>query len=120
METPGYESDRERVVLYDRSAKTKTTITEDWERSPSNMVWATDSSKIYAVVNDEARMRIYSIALDGTPTCLVADHDNQVNSFWFQLSYTCRDLTSSSALITLLPFAYSLRHLCWLDQLIFT
>ena len=45
MKRPGYESDRYRVVVFDRAAGTARTLTEDWDRSPSSLAWAKGSER---------------------------------------------------------------------------
>eukprot|EP01106_Pelomyxa_sp_JSP_P012185 TRINITY_DN331_c0_g2_i2.p2 TRINITY_DN331_c0_g2~~TRINITY_DN331_c0_g2_i2.p2 ORF type:complete len:389 (+),score=139.92 TRINITY_DN331_c0_g2_i2:198-1364(+) len=77
MVIPQYESDRTRLKLYDRVSKTATTITEAWQRSPYSLVWSDDSAKVYAAVQDVARIRIYTVAIpSGTPTVVISDHDS--------------------------------------------
>jgi len=61
MHAPKYEADRRRVVVYDRSSKTHTTLTEIWDRSPETITWSADSRNIYVTVQDEARDNIYVI-----------------------------------------------------------
>ncbi len=75
MNRPGYESDRRRVRLYDRTTGRTTTITEDWDRSPNSVCWSTRGDYLYVTVDDEARRRIYRVQIrnHGQPEPLVRD-----------------------------------------------
>ncbi|KAI8148216.1 Alpha/Beta hydrolase protein [Fennellomyces sp. T-0311] len=59
MLVPQYESDRNRIVLYDRS--TRKYVAESWDRSPSELAFSPDGSKIYAVAEEHGRQKIFSI-----------------------------------------------------------
>ncbi|ORX91724.1 peptidase, S9C subfamily [Basidiobolus meristosporus CBS 931.73] len=61
METPKYESDRRRVVLYDRSSGERRYLVEDWDRSPSALSWSKDSKVLYAISEDEGKAKLFSI-----------------------------------------------------------
>jgi dipeptidyl aminopeptidase/acylaminoacyl peptidase len=60
--TPEYESDRWRLMLYDRAAGTHTEAAESFDRSVDEVAWAPDSKKIFFTANDEAEQPVYEIA----------------------------------------------------------
>jgi dipeptidyl aminopeptidase/acylaminoacyl peptidase len=64
----GYESDRWRLMLYDRATQKTTNLTEALDRSVQEPLWSPDSRRIYFVAEDQAEQPIYAIDLpNGTP-----------------------------------------------------
>jgi dipeptidyl aminopeptidase/acylaminoacyl peptidase len=47
QQRPGYESDRFRLMLYDRKTGEKRNLTEDFDRWVGTFIWARDSKRIY-------------------------------------------------------------------------
>src|SRR6266436_6276763 len=45
--TPGYEADRWRILLYDRTAGRIENLTETFDRSADELAWSPDSKTIY-------------------------------------------------------------------------
>jgi dipeptidyl aminopeptidase/acylaminoacyl peptidase len=77
MARPGFESDRARVCLYDRQTGAVRVLTEEWDRSPAALVWAPDSKALYVTVDDEARRRVYRLAIEQPqPQRLLSEHHN--------------------------------------------
>jgi dipeptidyl aminopeptidase/acylaminoacyl peptidase len=60
MATPGYESDKDRLFVYDISTKTRTDLTQNLDQSASNMVWSKDGSMIYFISGIQATYQLYS------------------------------------------------------------
>ncbi|MBS1842223.1 MAG: S9 family peptidase [Acidobacteria bacterium] len=61
--TAGYESDRWRVMLYDRATGKSENLSENsFDRSAENLAWAPDSSKIYFGAENETLEPIYEMA----------------------------------------------------------
>ncbi len=58
----GYESDRWRLMLYDRAANKHINLTEDFDRSVERGVWSSDSRTIYFHAEDRAHGPIFVIA----------------------------------------------------------
>ena len=74
---PGFESDRRRIILYDRKSGQNRTLTEAWDRSPSSLAWSPDSKTLFVTVEENARNKIFSIDLSsGHPRELVGEHYN--------------------------------------------
>jgi len=65
----GYESDRWRLMLYDRTTQKTTNLTENFDRSVQEPLWSPDGRRIYFVAEDQAEQPIYAIdiAAGGMP-----------------------------------------------------
>jgi dipeptidyl aminopeptidase/acylaminoacyl peptidase len=62
----GYEADRWRLMLYDRSSGKSINRTEDFDRSVESYAWTPDSARIYFSAEDKAEMPLYAIAAAGS------------------------------------------------------
>ena len=66
--TAGYESDRWRLMLYDRATQKTSNLTESFDRSVQEPIWSPDGRRIYFVAEDQGEQPIYAIdILGGTP-----------------------------------------------------
>ncbi|KAJ1896117.1 dipeptidylpeptidase [Kickxella alabastrina] len=61
METPGYESDINRIYIYDIEAGTRKSVAREWDRSPESIVWSADGQTIFAVATDQGNDIIFAI-----------------------------------------------------------
>ena len=79
QKTPEYESDRWRLMLYDRAAGTHTELAESFDRSVDEIVWSPDSKEIYFTATNEAEQPVYEIAAapGSTPQEIVKDSFNE-------------------------------------------
>jgi len=75
---PGYESDRWRLMLYDRKSGESINVTEGFDRNVESNVWSADSKSVYFQAEDKFEMPIYSVAASGgsTPKPVLADSFN--------------------------------------------
>jgi dipeptidyl aminopeptidase/acylaminoacyl peptidase len=64
QQRPGYESDRFRLMLYDRKIGTKKNLTEDFDRWVGTFTWALDSSKIFFAAEDKGGQPIFVLDVD--------------------------------------------------------
>jgi len=62
QQRPGYESDRFRLMLYDRKTGEKKNLTESFDHWVGTYAWAPDGSKIYFVAEDKGTSPVHSIA----------------------------------------------------------
>ena len=62
---PGYESDRFRLMLYDRKTGEKRNLTENFDRWVGTFTWTPDSSAIYFSTERYGMMPIYRRLVDG-------------------------------------------------------
>src|SRR5246500_4421009 len=60
--TPGYESDRWRVMLYDRQSGKTENLTEGFDRSANELAWSGDSKTIFFTAEDETLQPVYAMA----------------------------------------------------------
>ena len=80
----GFESDRWRLMLYDRSAKTVRELMPTWDRNADAYFWAPNSSALYVQTTDAARDKLYRVALEpgasgfkpAAPKLLIGEHNN--------------------------------------------
>lgn len=88
----GFESDRWRLMVYDRSAKTSRELLPTWDRNADAYVWAPDMSAVYVQTTDAGRDKLYRFTFErGTagssllkptaPKLVVGEHNN--TSFTF-------------------------------------
>ncbi len=77
MKRPGYESDRYRVVLMSWPSGTTKVLTESWDRSPAELVWAADGGKLYATADNIGNHSLFEIdAATGKVQAVVVKHSN--------------------------------------------
>ncbi len=62
----GYESDKFRLVLYDRQSKQIKDILPNFDRWVDEFAWAPDSKTIYFVAGDKGEAPIFSVGMDGS------------------------------------------------------
>jgi dipeptidyl aminopeptidase/acylaminoacyl peptidase len=64
QQRPGYESDRFRLMLYDRKTGGKKNLTEDFDRWVGSFVWSPDSKRIYFAHQWQNEAPLESFAID--------------------------------------------------------
>ncbi|HVJ06918.1 MAG TPA: S9 family peptidase [Acidisarcina sp.] len=62
----GYESDRFRLMVYDRAAKTLKEVLPKLDRWVDEFAWAPDSKTLYFVSGDRGEAPVFSVNLDGS------------------------------------------------------
>jgi len=114
QQRPGYESDRFRLMLYDRKTGEKKNLTEDFDRWVGTFIWSRHSTGIFFTTEEEGGSPIYSIRLQDAkpiPTLRLYTNDdlavtpdgdnlvftemslqapNEISTFW--LCRECGDL----------------------------
>src|SRR6266446_5901258 len=80
---PGYESDRWRVMLYDRAAGRIENLTETFDRSAEELAWSPDSKTIYFAAENETQKPVYAMAarFGAHPKQIISDTYNTAISF---------------------------------------
>jgi dipeptidyl aminopeptidase/acylaminoacyl peptidase len=66
QKTPEYESDRWRLVVFDRARGTSTDLTESFDKSVDEIFWSADSGRIFFTSLNEAKQPVYEIAAGGS------------------------------------------------------
>jgi dipeptidyl aminopeptidase/acylaminoacyl peptidase len=76
--TPEYESDRWRVMLYDRASGQNQNLSEKFDRSANELAWSADSKTILFVAENETLQPIYAMqaTAGAEPKKIVADSYN--------------------------------------------
>jgi dipeptidyl aminopeptidase/acylaminoacyl peptidase len=64
QQRPGYESDRFRLMLYDRKTGEKKNLTEDFDRWVGTVAWAPNSKDIFFTAENAGSSLIYELNLD--------------------------------------------------------
>ena len=90
MATPGFESDRNRIFVYDFESNKKEEITPSTEQSASGITWSNDGKKIY-----------FTSTLKGTQQIFVADvKDKAVKQFSTgQFNYNALDIAGQNFIV---------------------
>jgi len=63
MKRPGFEADKYDVMLYERATKKCVNLTENFDRSPDEVIWAPDGKALYCNADDEGYHSIYKITI---------------------------------------------------------
>jgi dipeptidyl aminopeptidase/acylaminoacyl peptidase len=77
MQRPGYEADRQRIVLLERASGSRRVLTEAWDRSVAEYCWDSESQALYVGADDVGNHALFRIDLrTGEPRNLVAKGTN--------------------------------------------
>ena len=68
QERPGYESDRFRLFLYERSSGQQAPLTDALDRWVTGYAWTADASRLFFTAEDRGREPIYTIRANGGPS----------------------------------------------------
>jgi len=72
---PGYESDRWRLMLYERKTGEKTNLTETFDRWAGSFTWMASSTQLFFTAEERGESRIHSLAIDrGEPSAIVSGY----------------------------------------------
>ncbi|KAI8335722.1 Alpha/Beta hydrolase protein [Chlamydoabsidia padenii] len=82
MKVPQYESDRNRIVIYDQKTKTRVQVANDWDRSPSELIFSSDESVLYVVAQEMGRVKLFAIDL-ATESISTLTNDHAVSGVFF-------------------------------------
>ncbi len=73
MKRAGFEADKQSIILYNRITKTHTNITEQYDISAGQLVWAKDSKSIYFTAANKIYNSIYRIDIENKFLTLIAE-----------------------------------------------
>jgi dipeptidyl aminopeptidase/acylaminoacyl peptidase len=83
----GFESDRFRLMLYDRAKKASVEALPRWDRNADGYVWAPDAKAVYVATTDAGRDKLYRATLGadgvatGAPALVIGASNNVGFSF---------------------------------------
>jgi dipeptidyl aminopeptidase/acylaminoacyl peptidase len=72
QQRPGYESDRFRLMLYDRKTGTTANATEGFDHWVGTFTWTPDSQRLYFSAEDRGEAPIYELSFEATGNNLEA------------------------------------------------
>lgn len=81
MERAGFESDKNRLFVYDFALKTKKYLTKDFDQNVSHPVWSKDNKVIYFNSGYQATQQLYSIKLKDHSVEQITSGDYNYGSF---------------------------------------
>ncbi|RKY88257.1 S9 family peptidase [candidate division KSB1 bacterium] len=76
---PGFESDRYRLMLYNRKNRKIKNLTENFDRWVGDFTWAPDSKKIYFTADDMGFSPVYSVSIEGNDVKKIIDKTYNTN-----------------------------------------
>jgi len=80
QQRPGYESDRFRLMLYDRKTGGKKNVTEDFDRWVGTIAWSPASSDVYFSAEQGGESPIFKLNISGgKPLPLVKGFDDDIS-----------------------------------------
>ena len=80
---PGYESDRQRLLVLERATGKLTSLTETLDRSVNSFAWFPDSSRIFFTVIDRGRQGIQSVPVEGGGMRVIASGNSTLDDMVF-------------------------------------
>src|SRR5581483_6317581 len=81
QQRPGYESDRFRLMLYDRKTGEKKSLTDEFDRWANSYVWSTDSQSLLFTADDAGQNPVYEIpSKGGSPRELFGGFNDDVSA----------------------------------------
>ena len=81
MKTPGYEADKERILIFDIDKKTVNDVTENYSENAGSLLFSKDNKKIYFISGIKAREQICSIETDTKKFTQITSGDYDYTSF---------------------------------------
>ncbi len=83
MATPGFESDKNRIMIHDfQSGETKD-FTKDFDQSSSSLQWSDDGKTLYFISGIEATYQLYGLDVNSGKIKQITHGDHNYTSFVF-------------------------------------
>lgn len=64
MRIDGYESDRNRVMIYDFETRRRYSLTKHWDRSPSQIIWGKDDTELFLLAQEHGRVKAFRLPVE--------------------------------------------------------
>ncbi len=81
MQTPGYESDKNRLMIMNLTTEEKEDLTRNFDQNVSNLVWNKDDNFIYFISGYHARHQIYKIDKNNRSVTQITNGDHDYSYF---------------------------------------
>ncbi len=81
MSTPGYEADKQRLIVMDLKTKEKKDLTKNFDQDVANLLWDKDNTTIYFISGYHARFQIYKINTASGEISQITKGDHDYTSF---------------------------------------
>jgi dipeptidyl aminopeptidase/acylaminoacyl peptidase len=73
----GFESDRQRLMLYDRARHASRELLPKWDRNADAYLWSPDSKTVFVQTTDAGRDKLFRVDVaTATPELVVGEHNN--------------------------------------------
>ncbi len=79
MATPGYESDKDRLFIYDVKSQERRDITPDFDHSAQNVIWK-DNSTIYFLSAIEGTQQVCKVGVESAQVEVITTGDHDIAS----------------------------------------
>ena len=79
MATPGYESDKDRLFVYDLASKEHQYLTPNFDHSASNVIWG-DGSTLYFLSAIEGTQQVCRVGTNGSEVEVITSGDHDIAS----------------------------------------
>lgn len=77
MKRPGFEADRQVIMLLDRATREARALTEAWDRSAGSLTWSADGKTLYTTADNVGNKSLFAIQVaDGAVRTLVEKGSN--------------------------------------------
>jgi dipeptidyl aminopeptidase/acylaminoacyl peptidase len=80
MATPGFEADKQRIMVHDFNKGITTDFSENFDQSSSGFVWSRDGRTLFFISGTQATYQIYSIDIDSKRMNKITDGDHNYQS----------------------------------------
>ncbi len=80
MAHDGYESDKNRIMIYDFETQTKYDLTKDWDESATLLKWSKDNSKLFFIENAFGTDQLFEITIPSNLSGITNKNFRQITS----------------------------------------
>ncbi len=81
METPGFEADKERLMVMDLDEMKPRYLTEAYDGNVKNLEWSDDNQRIWFITGQQATYQVGSIGVDSMDIEILTDGMHDITSF---------------------------------------
>ena len=81
MATPGFEADKERIILYDFESNESQDLTIEFDQSSSHFEWSPDGKNVYFISGIQATYQIFKINIETKEINQITKGDHNYQSF---------------------------------------